>query len=68
MGYIENAGLAALREKLAEKLTARHGVPTQKGQVLVSIGAMGCLSASAMALFNPGMRYWCPTLDTRIMG
>ena len=54
MGYIENAGLAALREKLAEKLTARHGVPTQNGQVLVSIGAMGCLSASAMALFNPG--------------
>ena len=54
MGYIENAGMTALRLKLAEMLSRRHGVATIKDNVLVSIGAMGCLSSSALALFNAG--------------
>jgi DNA-binding transcriptional MocR family regulator len=49
------AGLPALREAVADHLTAR-GVPTMPEQIMVTTGAMGAVAAAARLLAGPGER------------
>lgn len=52
--YTPVAGLPALRERIAELQSERTGLPTQRGQVLITAGATSGLAAAVGALVAPG--------------
>jgi aspartate aminotransferase len=62
LGYVGNAGLPPLREALAAKLGAEQQTPDlTAGQVLVSCGAAGALTAFFRAVIEPGDEVICPS-------
>ncbi len=52
--YTGNAGLPSLRAAIAARVTNRSGVDVAPGQVVVTVGAIGALYASLMAVLDPG--------------
>jgi len=52
--YSPPKGLPGLCRAIAERLTRRTGVPTDPGQVLVTAGATGALSAITRGVLEPG--------------
>jgi aspartate aminotransferase len=61
LGYVPNAGIPSLRAKLARKLTAEQQSPIEAGQVLVTCGAAGALTAFFRAVLEPGDEVICPS-------
>lgn len=59
--YTENAGIAPLREAIADTMARESGVEYEPGQVTVKNGAMEALSLSMMALAGPGDEVVVPT-------
>jgi aminotransferase len=53
-GYSENAGLIELRKEIAKKLKRDNNIQADISQLVVTIGAVEGLSATIMALINPG--------------
>lgn len=53
-GYAALSGTSALRDEIAARVTARTGVPTRRGNVLVVPGGQAALFAAHMALLDPG--------------
>ena len=53
-GYSENTGLQELRKEIVKKLKRDNNIDANISQILVTIGAVEGLSASIMALINPG--------------
>jgi len=53
-GYSETAGLAALREAIAEKLARDNRITAQASEVLVTVGAIEGLTAAVFAVVDPG--------------
>ena len=61
LGYVNNAGLPALREALAAVLAAEQQTPGLKADhVLVSCGAAGALTSFFRAVLDPGDEVLCP--------
>ncbi len=54
LGYMPNAGLPALREALAKKLTREQEAPVEAKHVVVSCGAAGALTSFFRATLEPG--------------
>lgn len=52
--YAAPQGMSSLLDALAERVTARSGVPTGRENVLVATGATGALGAVAGAIVQPG--------------
>jgi aspartate/methionine/tyrosine aminotransferase len=52
--YAAPQGMAALLDAVAERVTARSGVPTGRENILVATGATGALGAVAGAIVQPG--------------
>ncbi|HYO13678.1 MAG TPA: pyridoxal phosphate-dependent aminotransferase [Thermoanaerobaculia bacterium] len=52
--YAAPQGMPALLDALAERVTARSGVPTGRENILVATGATGALGAVAGAIVEPG--------------
>jgi aspartate/methionine/tyrosine aminotransferase len=52
--YAAPQGMPALLDALAERVTARSGVPTGRENILVATGATGALGAVAGAIVQPG--------------
>ena len=53
-GYSETAGLPELREEISGKLERDNAVKSRPSEILVTVGAIEGLSASLMALIDPG--------------
>ena len=53
-GYSQNSGLLELREEIVKKLKRDNNVDANVSQILVTVGAIEGLSASVMALIDPG--------------
>ncbi len=53
-GYCPNAGLPALQEKLAHKLSGIHEVDIKPGNIIVTSGAAGAINAFFRAVLSPG--------------
>ncbi|BBK42961.1 aminotransferase [Allostella vacuolata] len=52
--YVDPRGLAALRERIADFATTRHGHAVTPDQVVVTTGSFGALSIAARAILDPG--------------
>ncbi|MDF1726925.1 MAG: aminotransferase class I/II-fold pyridoxal phosphate-dependent enzyme [Sulfitobacter sp.] len=55
-GYAAIAGTPALRDAIADRVTARTGVPTGRDNVLVTPGGQSALYAAHFATLDPGDR------------
>lgn len=53
-GYAVVPGIGALRDAVAARITARTGVPTGRGNVLITPGGQAGLFAAHMAVCEPG--------------
>lgn len=53
-GYAAVPGVAALRDRVAERITARTGVPTGRHNVLITPGGQAALFAAHCATCDPG--------------
>jgi aspartate aminotransferase len=53
-GYMPNAGYPYVREALAKKASAEHGVDIDGGNVAMAVGAAGGLNAVFKAILNQG--------------
>ncbi|MGR3805492.1 pyridoxal phosphate-dependent aminotransferase [Marinibacterium profundimaris] len=53
-GYAEVPGTRSLRQAVAERVTARTGVPTTEANVLITPGAQSALFAAHIATCDPG--------------
>jgi aminotransferase len=53
-GYSETAGLLGLREEISRKLARDNAIESRPSEILVTVGAIEGLSASLMALIDPG--------------
>lgn len=60
-GYVPNAGLPLLREKLAERISAEQSVAVGAADVVVTCGAAGALNALFRAVLEPGDEIVCPS-------
>ena len=60
LGYCPNAGLPEFREALAAYLSAQQRVPVAPGQIVVTCGAAGALTAFFRAVIEPGDEVLCP--------
>jgi aspartate aminotransferase len=58
--YAPLTGLPALREAIADRLTARHARTVASAEVVVTHGASAGLAATILALVNPGDRVVIP--------
>lgn len=67
-GYSENAGLVRLREAIVRKLKRDNNVEADISQILVTVGAIEGLSATVMAIIDPGdeVLLSTPTYSTHI--
>lgn len=52
--YTPSAGVPALREAVAERVSARWGRPVGAAQVMITAGAVSALSTSVLATVGPG--------------
>ena len=52
--YTPAAGIAELRQAVADHYTRRHGLPTQAAQVIISNGAKHSIHNALMAVCGPG--------------
>jgi aspartate aminotransferase len=52
--YVSNAGIPALREAIAERVAARHGLRAEAQHVVVSAGGMQALYAALSATLTAG--------------
>lgn len=59
-GYAPVAGHPPLRQALAQRLTAEHGVPVPPEMVVITVGAAGALNDVLRALVNPGEEILTP--------
>lgn len=55
-GYASIPGTPALRDAIADRVTARTGVPTTRENVLITPGGQSALYAAHFATLNPGER------------
>jgi len=53
-GYSENKGIFELREEISKKMKRDNNIDTIPSEIIVTIGAVEGLSASIMALIDPG--------------
>ncbi len=53
-GYSQNSGLLELREEIVRKLKRDNNIDADISQILVTVGAIEGLSATVMALIDPG--------------
>ncbi len=53
-GYASIPGILALRDAIAERVTARTGVPTTRANVMITPGGQSALFASHTAVIDPG--------------
>ncbi len=53
-GYASVPGIPALRDAIAQRVTARTGVPTTRDNVLITPGGQSALFAAHMAVTDPG--------------
>jgi len=53
-GYMNNAGFPEVREVLAKKASAEHGVSIDGSHVVMSVGAAGGLNVVLKSILNPG--------------
>jgi aspartate aminotransferase len=53
-GYMSNAGYFYVREALAKKASAEHGVDIDGNHVVMAVGAAGGLNTVLKAILNPG--------------
>lgn len=53
-GYASIPGIIALRDAIAERVTARTGVPTTRANVMITPGGQSALFASHTAVIDPG--------------
>jgi aspartate aminotransferase len=57
-GYMPNAGIPSVRERLAEHLTSTLGKnlphPVNPGMIVMTVGAAGAMNAILKAILNPG--------------
>lgn len=60
LGYCPNAGIPAFREALAEKMSVQQRVPVKFGNIMVTCGAAGALTAFFRAVLEPGDEVLCP--------
>ena len=60
LGYCPNAGLPAFREALAGMLSKQQAAPVEAGNVVVTVGAAGALTAFFRAVLEPGDEVLCP--------
>jgi aspartate aminotransferase len=60
-GYMPNAGYPYVREALARKVSAEHGVSIDGSYVVMSVGAAGGLNSVFKAILNPGDEVIVPT-------
>ena len=59
-GYAPVAGHLPLREALARRLSAEHGVPMRPELIVMTVGAAGALNDIFRALINPGEEILTP--------
>jgi aminotransferase len=60
-GYTETPGLPALREAIVKKLMRDNSITADVSQILVTVGAIEGLSATVMAIVDPGDEVILPT-------
>ncbi len=60
-GYSTTSGLIELRESIVEKLWRDNRIQASADEIIVSIGAVEALTASIMAVINPGDEVIIPT-------
>jgi aspartate aminotransferase len=53
-GYMPNAGYPEVRERIAERLRARSGVPYTAADILMTSGAAGAINTVLKAILDPG--------------
>ena len=53
-GYTPNPGIAAVRQAVADYLSAEHGVPFLADAIVMTVGAAGALNDIFKTLLNPG--------------
>jgi aspartate aminotransferase len=53
-GYMPNAGFPEVRERIADRLRARTGIPYHAEDIVMSNGAAGALNTVLKALLDPG--------------
>ncbi len=53
-GYSQSSGLLELRQEIAKKLQRDNNIDANPSQIIVTVGAIEGLSASIMALIDPG--------------
>jgi aminotransferase len=53
-GYSQPAGMPELREEIAKKLVRDNAIEANASQIIVTIGAIEGLSATVLALIDPG--------------
>jgi aspartate aminotransferase len=61
LGYMPNAGLATVRQRLAEYLAQEQQVPLTAQQVIVTCGAAGGLNVVFRTVLEPGDEVICPS-------
>ncbi|MFH1034177.1 MAG: pyridoxal phosphate-dependent aminotransferase [Pseudomonadota bacterium] len=59
--YMPNAGIPAVRAKVAAYLSGLHGVGFSAEEVIMTVGAGGALNAALKALVDPGANVVVPT-------
>ncbi len=60
-GYSPTAGLPALREEIACKLSRDNGIEAHASEILVTVGAIEGLTAAVLATVDPGDEVILPT-------
>ncbi|RKE95580.1 pyridoxal phosphate-dependent aminotransferase [Sulfitobacter guttiformis] len=53
-GYASISGIPALRDAIAERVSARTGVPTRRENVIITSGGQSALFAAHTAVLDPG--------------
>jgi aspartate aminotransferase len=61
LGYMPNAGLPAVRQRLAEHLAREQRVALTSQQVIVTCGAAGALNVVFRTILEPGDEVLCPS-------
>lgn len=60
-GYSPTAGLPALREEIAKKLSRDNDIAARPSEILVTVGAIEGLTAAVLATVDPGDEVILPT-------
>jgi len=67
-GYSENQGIFELRKEIVKKLKKNNNIDAEPSEIMITVGAIEGLSASVMALVDPGdeVIFPSPTYSTHI--